>query len=100
MFNVSLIRPYQDASTLRPPIPEPPPPEILDDELEYEVEKILDSRISRRKLQYLVKWKGYNDSHNQWIPWYNLQADDLIDEYHRTHPEAERLRWAAGGVSP
>ncbi|XP_077137223.1 exonuclease 3'-5' domain-containing protein 2-like [Ranitomeya variabilis] len=41
------------------PAVEPPAPVLVEGELEYVVEKILDSRISRRKLQYLVKWKGY-----------------------------------------
>ena len=36
-----------------------PPPDVIDDHEEYEVEKILDSHFYRRKLQYLVLWKGY-----------------------------------------
>ena len=78
----------------------PPDPTLVDGEEHYEVETVLDSRVRYRRTEYLVKWKGYNDSHNQWIPWYNLQAEDLIDEYHRSHPQAERLHWAAEGVSP
>jgi hypothetical protein len=35
----------------------PPPPEILDGEEEWIVEKILDSRIMNQKLWYLIKWK-------------------------------------------
>ncbi|CAJ0952526.1 unnamed protein product [Ranitomeya imitator] len=40
------------------PSVEPPAPVLVEGELEYIVEKILDSRVSRRKLQYLVKWKA------------------------------------------
>ena len=37
-------------------------------------------------MEYLVKWKGYNDSHNQWIPWYNLDADESIEDFHAANP--------------
>ena len=39
---------------------------------EYEVETILDSRKSRRKLQYLVLCKGYPISEATWEPARNL----------------------------
>ena len=48
--------------------PAPPPLEIIDGEEEYEVDEILDSRIYRKKLQYLVKWKGYGHGDNTWEP--------------------------------
>ena len=64
----------------------PPEPVIVDGENYYEIEKILDSRMRYRRVEYLVKWQGYNDSHNQWIPWYNLDADDSIQEFHERHP--------------
>ena len=34
---------------------------------EYEIEKILDTRIRRGKEEILVKWKGYPDSENSWV---------------------------------
>jgi hypothetical protein len=37
----------------------PPLPVIVNYEEEWQVEEILDSRRVRRKLQYLVKWRGY-----------------------------------------
>src|ERR1700731_3431041 len=49
---------------LSEPIEAPPPPVIVDGEEEYEVEWIEDSQVYRRQLQYLVKWKGYNE--NSW----------------------------------
>ncbi|CAJ0938719.1 unnamed protein product, partial [Ranitomeya imitator] len=56
VFHRSLLRRY-----VAPMVPsvDPPAPVLVEGELEYVVEKILDSRVSRRKLQYLVKWKGY-----------------------------------------
>ena len=48
-----------------------------------EVERIVDSRRhSRRKtLQYLVKWKGYPDSDNEWVNHKDMHAPDAIREY-------------------
>ena len=57
--------------------PPPPDPIIVDDAEHFELDEILDSRIRYCRIEYLVKWKGYNDSHNQWIPWYNLDTGEL-----------------------
>jgi hypothetical protein len=44
----------------------PPPPTLVDGEEEYEVKEILDSCMRYNHLEYLVKWKDYDESHNQW----------------------------------
>lgn len=49
-----------------------PPSVIIDEEEEYKVEAVLDSRIFRRQFQYLVKWKGYSDAENSWEPVANV----------------------------
>ena len=67
--------------------PAPPPPIVIEGEEEYEVDAILDSRIWRNKLQYLVHWKGYDDSENQWVNTTDIRADSAIGDYHRAHPE-------------
>ena len=56
----------------------PPDPIIVDDVEHFELDEVLDSRVHYCRVEYLVKWKGYNDSHNQWIPWYNLDARRAI----------------------
>ena len=65
-----------------------PPPELVDGEEEYEVEKILDQRhfSRRRKLQYLVKCKGYSDSENQWVNSTDVFADEAIREFQNSSP--------------
>ena len=92
VFHVALLRPYQDGSKLRPPIQEPPPPEILGEELEYEVEEVLDSRrTSRGKLEYLVHWKGYPMEENSWIAVDDMKhSPRLINKFHKQHPQAIR----------
>jgi len=42
-------------------------PIVVNGESEYEVEKILDSRIHYQKLQFLVTWKGYGQEENAWV---------------------------------
>ena len=66
----------------------PPPPIIIDSNEEYEVEKILDSRRYRNKLQYKVKWKGYEDpSEDTWEAEENLKnAMLLIKQFHIAYP--------------
>ena len=44
---------------------QPSPPLVeFNEEAEYEVEGILDSLLKRRKLYYLVRWKGYTPDHD------------------------------------
>ncbi|CAJ0967797.1 unnamed protein product, partial [Ranitomeya imitator] len=83
VFHRSLLRRY-----VAPVVPsvDPPAPVLVEGELEYIVEKILDSRISRRKLQYLVKWKGYGQEDNSWVFASDVHAADLVRAFHLAHP--------------
>ena len=69
----------------------PPPPVEIDGEEEYEISEILDSKIDRQrrcKLQYLVRWLGYEgtDEETSWIPADKVHASDAISDFHTTHP--------------
>jgi hypothetical protein len=69
----------------------PPPPTILvDGEEEYEVEAILDSRMCHNQLEYLLKFKGYDESHNQWEVHTHVHAKPKIAQFHRKYPSAAR----------
>lgn len=41
------------------------------------VDEILDKRINRRNVQYLIKWTGFDESHNSWEPTHNL-SEELV----------------------
>lgn len=79
-------------AALPQPLPKPvtPPrkPTIIDDcGDKWEVEKILESRLHYRKLQYRVCWAGEGRDHM----WYNASAfkhgPQMLLDFHNEHPE-------------
>jgi hypothetical protein len=86
IFHTDLLTPYRETPTHRANYTRPPP-ELVDNEEEYVVEKVLDSRRHGRghKLQYLIKWEGYPDSDNQWVNKEDIFADQAIREFKRTN---------------
>ena len=86
VFHVSLIEPASLDRSLHPQ-PTPPPPVIVDNQQEYEAEEILDSRLFRHRLQYLVRWKGYPLSESTWEPVTNLRnSPSLVRSFHLSYP--------------
>ena len=69
-----------------------PPPDLVNGEEEYEVEKIIDMKQMgrRRKMYYLVKWKGYPTSDNSWEPRENIHAEELIKEFQIRNSRKQR----------
>jgi hypothetical protein len=83
VFHVSLLQAYNSnpSEFSGRDHPRPPPLQVLDSE-EYEVESIVAHRIHRRKTEYLVKWTGYPDSENTWVPASDLKnAPDVLTKY-------------------
>ena len=88
-FSVVLLRPYEEDPIVERHSLPPPPPIIRDRIQEYEVEKILDSRIFHGRLEYLVRWKGYGAAEDLWVPTQDVTgAKRLVREFHRLNPEA------------
>ena len=88
VFHVSLLQLALIDESLRPPMDNDtlrPPPDIIDEHEEYEVESILDHRYRHRKKEYLVKWKGYSADENMWEPTSNLRhaRDAILDYEHK-----------------
>ena len=89
MFHIDLLTPYRETITHGANY-QHPPPDLVDNAEEYEVEKILDSRLfgRRRRLQYLVKWKGYPDSDNMWVDKDDVFVDDKVRAFKDLNPDA------------
>jgi len=71
--------------------PHPPLPEIIDGELEFEVDCILDHRTRRRGTkqitEYLIHWKGYSEAYDLW-------QDDVENT-----PELVQKHWDKKNIS-
>jgi len=69
-----------------------PAPVIIDGEPEYEISKIVDSKIDRQracKLLYKVIWLGYEDTDNdsEWLLATELEhAKELVNDFHLKYP--------------
>ena len=61
VFHASLLTPYRETTEHGINFHEPPL-ELIEGEEEYEVERVLDLRCHGRtkKLQFLIRWKGYS----------------------------------------
>src|SRR5438128_3198715 len=96
VVNISRVKPYLGPLTGQPVI-RPGPIHVSEErDEEYEVETIVDSRIYKGKLQYLIHWKGYDESERTWEPVSNLKnSPKIVEQFHKSHPSApRRLRMA------
>ena len=89
----TLLLPYKETAAHGPNFTKPPP-EIVDGEDDhYEVETILQSRLSlnQRGIQYLVKWKGYPNLENSWLPASQMKHPaELVQQFHHHLPRSPK----------
>ncbi|MBW0502636.1 hypothetical protein O181_042351 [Austropuccinia psidii MF-1] len=89
VFHVPLLEPVKQSS-----IPNqnqfPQPPILVEEQEEWEVSEILDSKLKRGELWYLVEWKGFTEDPERttWEPDSSLNSSpDLVKDSHSLHPE-------------
>ena len=92
VFHVSMIEPA--TANPFPDRSDPPPaPVEIDGEPEWEIARVVDSKIDWRqacKLLYKVIWLGYEDTEDEssWLPVTELtHAPELIADFHAAYPD-------------
>ncbi len=94
-FRVSFLKPVaRDASRPDREHTSRPPPDLVHNEPEFEVEAVLKSRQLRgREWEYLVKWKGYHPIEASWVNESDMEhAQEAIEEFHTRSAKKKRHR--------
>jgi len=93
-FHVSFLKSVsRDVSRPNQEYNSRPPPDLVHNEPEFEVEVVLKSKqLRRREWEYLVKWKGYHPIEASWVNESDMEhAQEAIEEFH-TRPAKKRCR--------
>ena len=78
VFHAGLLTPYVE-TTAHGPSYTRPPPEIVEDNEEWEIERIL-RHSGKKNIRYQIKWKGYEDL--SWEPEANLaHSQEALSDY-------------------
>jgi hypothetical protein len=56
---------------------------MLNEKRHDEVKLILNNKLYRKRLQYLVKWLSWSDAENQWIYVDDVQINELMKNFHQ-----------------
>ncbi|ESK81846.1 hypothetical protein Moror_9630 [Moniliophthora roreri MCA 2997] len=65
VFHIGLLSPYKETDEHRANFLEPPP-DIIEGHEEFEIEAIIGHKPWKDPKKFLVTWKGYDSSHNEW----------------------------------
>ena len=99
VFNKKLLKPFVKPSFNIQPNDPPAPADLVEEDEEYEVEAILDSRKKGRYIEYLVKWKGYSDAENSWEPRGNVRhAEEEVENFHKQYPNKPKPTSSNRGI--
>ena len=97
IFHVSMLEPHHNNPFPGQKQP-PPPPILVEEEPEYEIKEILDSKYDCRfkdSLRYLVSWQGYEgtDEETSWLGSQDLEhAIELVNDFHQKYPHLPKIQ--------
>ncbi|KAJ2921319.1 hypothetical protein H1R20_g15775, partial [Candolleomyces eurysporus] len=84
VFHVSQLKPYHTNDDSLIPTRahiRPPPLKFVDGEEEFFIDRILDEHKTRRASRYLVRWKGYGQEDDMWLPEKELEGTIALDRW-------------------
>ena len=87
VYHMSWLEPYHRNEIPGTGSPSPQPVVDLGNDI-WEVGKILASRVHRRRVQYLVRWKGSSPDEDTWEPYNNIigGSEESVQDFHRDNP--------------
>ena len=87
VVNISQVKPYVGPMKGQTPY-QPRPVHVTEDrDNKWEVDHIMDSHLKNKKLEYLIHWRGYDDSDCMWESKSNLgNVKDTIGDFHESLP--------------
>ena len=90
VFHASLLSPYRKNEVHGWNFPAPPP-DLIDGEEEYEIEKIIRHHGPPSSHSFLIRWKGYSAEEDSWVPEQDLKhAKSALTSYKKLHPSVFR----------
>ena len=87
VFHASLLMPQVIMPEYRVPA-DPPLPKLVDGQLEFEVENILQHKFvgCKKEIRYLVHWRSYSQVESTWEPEEHLRnAPEVLEAYKSIH---------------
>ena len=90
VYHISFLEPYHRNQIPGSRSPTPQPAVDLGDDI-WEVEKVLATKVRRKKVQYLIRWKGFGPDEDTWEPWENIEDGgvETVQDFHEDNPGQE-----------
>jgi len=82
VFHISLVKPFTVRKGTKPTAP---PPILLDEDVYYELEKVVNHKLIKRgnkvvRREFYIQWKGYEPEYNTWEKETELREQDLVSK--------------------